>query len=519
MSERARRRVFGLAALPLPTAAESAAADRAARERAGVPERVLMENAGRAAALVVAALFRPGRVAVLAGGGNNGGDALVVARTLRTWGHAVTVFGAASRAPAAELAHGWDVTVATMSPEAARLDSAAVIVDGVLGTGTRGAPRAAAAEWIEAANASGRPIVALDLPSGVDATTGRVPGAAIRAAATVTFGWPKVGLLLHPARAHCGRLLAVEIGFPPLDAIDGAQAEAITPAWAAERLPARPPDAHKGTAGRLLILAGSAGMAGAAALAGVAARRAGAGLVRIASAEANRAILQSLVPEATFLDRTQLADADVGSMDGLAAGPGLGTDDVAWDALTAALAATGTLPMLLDADALNLLAREPDRLRALAGERPVVITPHPREMARLLAVETEAVTADAPAAAREAAARFGCTVLLKGQPSLIATPGTRLLVNTSGSSDLATGGMGDQLSGVIGAFLAAGLDARTAAGVGLFLSGRAADLCGLGRSLGPRDVSETFARALADPGARRPPRGLPFVTFDQPARW
>jgi NAD(P)H-hydrate epimerase len=261
-----RRRVWGLASLPLLTAAESAEADRAARERAGVPERVLMENAGRAAALVVASQFRPGRIAVLAGGGNNGGDALVFARTLRAWGKDVTVLGTAARPPSPELAHGWDVEVQKSEPDASAFAGADVVVDGILGTGTRGAPRAAAASWIEAANAAGRPIVALDLPSGVDATTGRVEGVAIRAAATVTFGWPKIGLLLHPARAHCGRLLAVEIGFPPLDAIGAAEAEAITPAWAAQRLPPRPPDAHKGTSGRLLIVAGSVGMAGAAAL-------------------------------------------------------------------------------------------------------------------------------------------------------------------------------------------------------------------------------------------------------------
>jgi NAD(P)H-hydrate epimerase len=526
MSERRRarrtagqRRVWGIAELPLLTAEESAAADRAARERAGIPERVLMENAGRAAALVLSVLHPRGRTVVLAGGGNNGGDALVLARSLRSWGREVTVVAAGSRPPLGALAHGHDVEVEQWPPDVSRLDAADVVVDGILGTGARGMPHGVAGEWIEAVNRSGRPVFALDLPSGVDATTGRVEGNAVRAAATVTFGWPKIGLLLHPARAHCGRLLAVEIGFPPLAGIGSARAAAITPAWAAARLPHRAPDAHKGTSGRLLVLAGGQGMAGAAALAADAGRRAGAGLVRIASVEANRAILQTLVPEATFVDRAGLADTEFEGMSALVAGPGLGTDEEARAALFAAFDAVGSVATLLDADAINLLAREPDRLRAVAAARPLVLTPHPREMGRLLGVETGEITRAAPAAARAAAERFGCVVVLKGQPSLIASPGAPLLVSTVGSSDVATGGMGDQLSGVIGAFLAAGLGPRAAAGVGLFFSGRAADMAAFGRSLGPRDVSRTLPRAFADAGELRSRTRLPFVTFDQPPRW
>lgn len=512
------RDVFGRALVPLLTAEESAAADREARERAGVPERVLMENAGRSAALVLGHIAPSGRVLVLAGAGHNGGDGLVLARTLRAWGRDVEVVAIGSQPPDAALAHGFPLDVRD-DDATDTLAAADVIVDAMLGTGARGAPRGGAAAWIEAANGSERPIVALDLPSGVDGTTGRIEGEAIRAVATVTFGWPKIGLLLHPARACCGRLIAVEIGFPPLDAIAAHGALAVTPAWAAARLRERPPDAHKGSAGSLLVLAGHHGMAGAAALAGESARRAGAGHVRIATVEANRAIVQMLVPEATFLDRDRLAETDLRGITGVVAGPGLGTDPDARDALAAALDVTGTSPVLLDADAINLLAREPEALHALCAARPVVLTPHPGEMGRLLHMATDEVTADAPAAARLAAERFGCAVLLKGQPSLVASPGQPLLVNTTGSSDVAAAGMGDQLAGIIGALLASGMGARDAAAAGLFYGSRAADLAALGRSLGPRDVAANLHLAFTDPGATASPSGFDFVTFDQPQRW
>jgi NAD(P)H-hydrate epimerase len=501
------------------TPEEAAALDAAARERHDVPERVLMESAGRAAALVLDRLFPRGRVAVAAGSGNNGGDALVVARVLSAWGRDVTVISAGAKHPDPALRHGFDVRVGDPDDEPAIFTAADVIVDGILGTGSRGAPREPAAGVIEAMNASGRPILALDLPSGVDAGSGDVEGLAVRAAVTVTFGWPKLGLMFHPARTRCGRLIAVEIGFPPLHAAGPDAALLITPDWAAERLPGRPPSAHKGTSGRLLMLAGTDGMAGAAVIAARAAQRAGVGLIHVASTAANRVILQTAVQEAIFADRSALAEWDSADAHALVAGPGIGTDDAAARALDAALDATPGVRTVLDADALNLFARTADRLGDIAQHRDLVITPHPGELGRLLDVPVAAIVDDPAAAAREAAARFGCSVLLKGQPSIVASPGQPLLVSSVGSSDVATAGMGDQLSGVIGAMLAAGLSAREAAGVALFYSGRAADLAGRGRSLGPADVSETLRDAFGRPGSRRNPTGLPFVIFDQPARW
>ena len=503
--------VFGRAGAWLVTAAQSRDADGRAVEEHDVPPGVLMENAGRAAALVLQRLFPAGRVAVLAGGGNNGGDAAVLARTLLVWGRDVLLVPAGD-VPSPTLRHGWDLPLA--GPEA--IISSGIIVDGLLGTGATGAPRGQVLELVRAANASGRPILSLDLPSGVDATTGKVPGEAVSATATVTFGWAKLGLLLHPARDHCGRLVVVDIGFPPIG--PDVAGEIITPGRTVPRLPRRAAAAHKGDSGRLLLLAGRPGMAGAAAIAGRAAARTGAGLVRIASSPENRVILQTLVPEATFVAYDDLPVHELQTMSALVAGPGLGTDANARTVLEAALAATAGRPALLDADALNLFADDAELLAGVARERPLLITPHPAELGRLLGRRTEEITTDAPAAATEAAERFGCVVLLKGQPSLVAERGRPLLVNAGGSSDVAVAGMGDQLAGVAGALLAAGLEPREAASAALFLSSRAADLAGRGRALGPGDVTDHLHAAFADPGPAASSLDLPFVTFDQPAR-
>jgi NAD(P)H-hydrate epimerase len=516
---RAGQGVFGREHVPLVTPREAAALDLAARERHAIHERVLMESAGRAAACVLDRIFPRGSVTAIAGPGNNGGDALVLARVLRAWGRNVRVVLAANKPPDPALLHGFDLALESADTAQDAIAAADVIVDGVLGTGARGAPRAPASTAIEAMNACGRPILALDLPSGVDAETGDVEGEAVRAAATVSFGWPKLGLMLHPARARVGRLLVVEIGFPPLHT-DGPDAAAlITPDWAVARLPRRPPSAHKGTSGRLLVLAGQEGMAGAAAIACRAAQRAGAGLVRVASAASNRVVLQSVVPEATFADRDALAADDLATMNAVVAGPGLGTGDEARRALEAALSLTRGRPTVLDADALNLFARVPESLRRLSAERDVVLTPHPMELSRLTGTAVQEILEDPVRAARTTARQFGCAVLLKGQPSLLASHKQPLLVNTTGSSDLAAAGMGDQLSGVIGAMLAAGCSARDGAALALFFAGRAADLAARGRSLSPADVSDHLARAFARPGAAAAPLGLPFVTFDQPPRW
>jgi ADP-dependent NAD(P)H-hydrate dehydratase / NAD(P)H-hydrate epimerase len=510
--------VYGSAVVPLPTAAEAAGADAAAHDRYGVAGRVLMESAGRAAALALHEALPFRRVAVLAGSGNNGGDGCVLARALHEWGSEVTLIEGGQAFPG-HLLHGIPIDVRRPSEAATVLAGADVIVDALLGTGARGTPRAGVAELIVAANAAGRPIVALDLPSGVDATTGKVHEPAITADLTISFGWPKLGLLLQPARQHCGRLVAVEIGFPPAVA-DDFRARALTPTWANATLPRRDPMAHKGTSGRVLLAAGSFGMGGAAIITARAAIAAGAGLVRVVTDPSNRPALHTAVPEAIVLAPEALGNDGAGDdSHALAAGPGLGTSEAGSAWLAAALNVTGDRPVVLDADALNLFAREPDELAALCAQRPVVLTPHAAELARLLGCETGDVTGDVVGAARAAADRFGGVVLVKGQPSVVAASDRPLGVGTTGSSDVATAGMGDHLTGVIVAMLAAGADAWDAAALGLFYSGRAADLAAHGRALTPTVTSRFLRRAFRDPGAMAPPPGMPFILFDQPLRW
>jgi ADP-dependent NAD(P)H-hydrate dehydratase / NAD(P)H-hydrate epimerase len=488
--------------LPLLTAGEMRAWDERAIGPVEIPERLLMESAGRAVARLVHASVPTGLVVGLVGRGNNGGDALVALRTLRAWGRDVLAVGPGAGEPRRELLHGW--AVPNGGDAGGALASASVVLDGLLGTGSSGAPRGEVAELIRRTAASGVPVVALDVPSGVDPTTGRVEGEAISADTTISFGAPKRGLLRFPGRERCGRLVVVEIGFPPLEPHEFAAA-VITDAWAAGRLPRVPPDAHKGSQGRLLLVAGRRGMAGAAVLAGTAALRAGAGLVVVLSDGAARLPVQAGLPEAVFRELgVDDVTAESASARAIVVGPGLGTDPEAADVLRTVLGA-GMVPILLDADALNLIAAEPASAAPLRG-RPALLTPHPAEMGRLLRRPTDDVLSEPFSAAEECAERFGCAVLLKGAPSLVAAPDRVTLVGVTGHSGVATGGMGDTLAGVAGAFLAAGVDPATAAALALHYAGRAAERAGLGRSLLPRDVSEHLPATLAAGwgGARYP---------------
>ncbi|HUF75451.1 MAG TPA: NAD(P)H-hydrate dehydratase [Longimicrobiales bacterium] len=519
-------RPFGRGVVPAPTAAESVELDRRAIEDQGVPQSVLMENAGRSAAAVLGRLFAPGPVVGVVGSGNNGGDALVLLRTLRAWGREVHAVLAADRPPGEDpLLHGWSLPI-TRDAEldgdgwSRLLGSAAVVVDGVLGTGVRGEPRERQAATIRHVNGSGRPVLALDVPSGIDATTGAVPGEAVAADVTVAFGAPKLGSLLHPARARVGRLVAVEIAFPPWQNGE-AGALIATPAWVRARLPRRGSDTHKKAVGCVLVIAGQPGMGGAAILTAKAAFRAGAGLVRVCSAPENRAAVQSALPEAIYVDGSDAGalEAALAESDAVAAGPGLGTGEAA-ERFLAAVAGGPRVPAVLDADALNAAAAGALDLAALGDGRPLLITPHPGEMSRLLepgAGSRASEPGDPAARARAAAERFACAVLLKGAPSVVAAPGAPLLVDTQSSSDLAVAGMGDALTGVCAALLAQGLGPRESGAAGLYLSGRAARLAGRGAGLVPSDVIRWLPEAMAEEADPVSDLDLPFVVFDADA--
>jgi hydroxyethylthiazole kinase-like uncharacterized protein yjeF len=464
---------FGAALVWLPTADEMAELDRSATESGAIPERALIESAGREIAHAVQRDFPAGRILALAGSGHNGADALVASRTLAAWGREVRALRCAAQPPKPDVLAGWPLELE--GPEAldALLTGDTVVLDGLLGTGVTGAPREPVASMIRSVNASGLPIVAVDGPSGADFTTGAVAGDCIKARTTVCLGWPNVGLMRYPARGYCGDLVAVEIGFPPPE--KPMSFRAITDGWVSRLFVPRPANAHKGHAGYLTIIAGQRGMAGAAVLAARGAVRAGAGIVRVVGDPANRDIVQKAAPETIFVewsDESTVREAVMWA-DALAVGPGLGSGRR--ELVQAALeeAALAGKPAVVDADGLNAWAGAANELAdRLPSES--LITPHPGELSRLIGRPIEEIVADGPIAASQASRALRCAVLLKGAPSWVADGEAPVRVSTSGDAALATGGVGDVLTGLIGAQLAVGLGAADAASVALHLSGVAA---------------------------------------------
>ena len=457
----------------LPTAEEMAALDRRAVASGSTTERTLIEAAGREVARQLQERWPRGPVVGLLGSGHNGADGMVALRTLRAWGREVRAVACGSGPPEPDVSGGWDVPLRPRDELGETCRGAAVLVDGILGTGVTGAPREPQADAIEAANATGIPVVAVDGPSGVDFTSGRVPGASIDATLTVSLGWPKLGLLLHPARQRCGELVAVEIGFPPPG--EGMTARAVTARWVRDLLERRPPDAHKGRAGYLAVVAGQEGMAGASVLAARAAARGGAGIVRVVGAPGNRTVVQGAVPDALFTpwDREEEVDGAVAWCHALAVGPGLGTGGERRGLVDRLLDARGERPVLLDADGLNVWEGRSGELAGRLGPGDL-LTPHPGELARLTGSNVEAITADPAGAAREAAASLGGTVLLKGAPSVVAPPEGPVRIAATAGPEVASGGSGDVLTGLAGAYLATGMAAADAAAAALLVSGLAA---------------------------------------------
>ena len=539
-------RPFARSRVWAPTATEAAAFDRAAIERQGVPQAALMECAGRSAAEILGRLFPQGEVLAFIGAGNNGGDGLVMLRTLHAWGRSVRAVLVADRDHRADgqepggqagdhtplgqedLLRGWHIPFEKddgLGHDSGHLDTvlraASVMVDGILGTGISGAPRDRQARAIRAINRSERPVFALDTPSGVNGDTGEIAGEAVNADVTVAFGWPKLGTLLQPGRSRVGRLIAVEIGFPPVPD-QGFGAAATTPAWAAENWPRREPDAHKNSVGTLLLVAGRPGMAGAAVMAARAALRAGVGLLRVVSSSENRSIIQESVPEAIFVpseDVDAVREAAAASQ-AVGAGPGLGNGAEVGELLATVLEVSGGLPTVLDADALNLASSGAGPgVAEWAADRPVLVTPHLGEMERLSGVTGDLIEDDRMGAARDLARTTGATVLLKGLPSIVVPPQGICLVDTMASSDLAAGGMGDVLAGVAASLLAQGVGPDEAGALALYGTGRAAARAALGPSLTPSDVIEQLPVVWTEEGPGESDLDHPFVIFDQdPAR-
>jgi len=477
------------------TSAQIAELDRRATEEYGIPVPRLMEAAGRRVAQAARELLGGARgpVVVLVGKGNNGGDGLVAARHLAAAGTAVTALlvapeseyaGEAGRTLAEAKASGVEVRLA--APEALQepLGEAALIVDALFGTGFRGPARGLAAEVIRAANLAGRPILAVDVPSGLDADSGRAEGPAIRAAATVTMGLPKVGLLVYPGADLAGAIYVADIGYPGVLADDASiRTHLVTPDMVRARIPARPRDSHKGTYGRTLVVAGSVGFTGAAVLAALGALRAGAGLVTLGVPADAYPVIASHVVEAMptplpardgalSTEARARIDELVALSEAVAVGPGLSTAPGV-RAVVEGLLQAGR-PLVIDADGLNVLAGRADVLRTAAG--PLVITPHPGELARLLGKPTAEITRDRLGEARRAAGEFRCVVVLKSASTVVATPDGDAYIVRAGNPGMATGGMGDVLTGAIASLIGQGVPPTDAAWVGAYLHGLAADL-------------------------------------------
>jgi ADP-dependent NAD(P)H-hydrate dehydratase / NAD(P)H-hydrate epimerase len=467
---------------PLFEAAEMRAADAWAIEEQGVPSLDLMERAGTGLARVTAAAAHPGPVRVVIGKGNNGGDGLVVARLLREDGREVDVLSTAalddlSGDPAANLER-----LPGDPPEAfdpGRLEGSGCIVDALLGTGFEGEPREPVAGAIAAINAQDAPIVACDVPSGVNATTGEVEGDAVRAAATATFHGSKIGLHVAPGAIHAGEVEVVEIGIPR-GAPTGERAGLI-----AERalglFPHRTREGSKFTSGVVVIAGGSAGLTGAPTMAARSAQRAGAGYVQVAVPRpAQQAVdLRLLEQMSRGLPDEDGAHTPAGvdvveemaeRADCVVLGPGLGRSEPALE-FARLVARTVGVPLLIDADGLNAHAGVLESLRDRAA--PTVLTPHEGELGRLLEVESGEVRAHRLAHAREAAERSGAILLLKGDDTIVALPGGPEAISPGGTPALATAGTGDVLSGLIGALLAKGLGPLEAASLGTIAHVRA----------------------------------------------
>ena len=462
------------------TAAQSRALDRCAIDRHGIAGFRLMARAARASfAALMARWPEPASVQVLCGTGNNGGDGFLIAELARARGIEVLVqqLGDADKIGGDALLarrHALAAGVVMRPFEAAALGGAGVVVDAMLGTGLGGDVRGAYRDAIAAVNACAAPVLAVDVPSGLCSDTGRVLGEAVRADLTVSFIGLKRGLFTLAAPDHCG-----EVQFAALEVPQAVYSEVPPDCYRLdlerllEQQPARPASAHKGLYGTVLVVGGDHGMAGAAAMAGEAALRTGAGLVRIATRPGHVAAIVSRAPElmAFGVDSGQELAPLIAGADVLVVGPGLGQSAWSEQLFQAALASAG--PMLLDADGLNLLSRKGAAGIDLAEK--CVLTPHPGEAARLLGMTTAGVQADRFAAARSLVQRFGAVAVLKGNGSLIGG-GDRLLLSDYGNPGMASGGMGDVLSGVIGSFMAQGLEPLEAAALGVCLHGAAADL-------------------------------------------
>ncbi|MBI4950091.1 MAG: NAD(P)H-hydrate dehydratase [Deltaproteobacteria bacterium] len=475
--------------------------DRRAVVDYGIEPIQLMENAGQGVAdavLRALAAFTSKRVSVLVGRGNNGGDGFVAARKLKNAGVEATVF-ALSRVEdlkndalsnAKEWARMGGETAVISTPEDLEnskpaLRHSSIIVDAIFGTGLRSEVEGLAASVIDFVNGLDKMIVAVDIPSGIDAGSGRVLGRSIRASFTVTMALPKVGLVLYPGRDYAGPFEVVDIGAPRALIDDPSiRYNLITAEMLRGFLKPRRADTHKATYGHLLVLAGSPGMTGAAYMTAMAAMRTGAGLVTVGVPQSLHDIMEAKTVEAMTAGLPETTDKALGLVSwprvrellrdkaALVIGPGVGNRNDIY-LLIEKIASGIECPLLIDADGLNAISGDVSFLKSMKA--PVVLTPHPGEMARLLKTTVKDVQADRVASALKLSALTGGTVVLKGASTVIAGTDGQIYINTTGNAGLATAGTGDILAGMIGALLAEGYSPVEASIAGVHIHGLAGD--------------------------------------------
>ncbi len=466
--------------------------DRTAVANLGLSVEILMENAGHAVCEAVKREFgiRDRRFTIVCGAGNNGGDGFAAARLLRSMGADVRVTlladesdisGAARANLHAAVLCGVTVQRLVTADELYLGRSSDVVIDAIFGTGLSRSPEGLHAEVIERLNRAAMPVLAVDIPSGVNGDTGMTPGPAVKATCTVALGLPKRGNLLCPGRELCGRLHVSHISFPPslYNAVGDMVAGELTP------LPDRPLESHKGVFGDVLFVAGARSYLGAPYLAAMSFLKAGGGYARLAAPESLAALLGTNACEAVMVPLQEtvggssaLANLDVlrdlsDRVDMMVIGPGVSLEQETQE-LVRMLVSSVSVPVLVDGDGLTAVAGDPACLQRRTA--PTVLTPHAGEMARLLKTTPEVVQRDRVAAVQKATEELRAVVVLKGASTIVGSPGDSMYLNLSGNPGMATAGCGDVLSGTIAAMYGAGLDLRSAVDAGVFIHGVSGDL-------------------------------------------
>jgi NAD(P)H-hydrate epimerase len=525
----------------IATAGEMRKLDHSTIHEVGIPGLVLMENAGRSLVQIILDRFFPLRgknICIFAGRGNNGGDGFVAARYLHKEGCSVCVYLLSpTHLVAGDARINLEICQKLHIPIVEVLESqdaenhksdwlqADLIVDALLGTGLNAEVRGLYAEVIQVINQLRAPKVAVDIPSGLDSDRGVPLGTCIKADLTITFGLPKLGQVIYPGREYVGDLHVVDISIPWQVIIAQELQHALLESHELTLPAPRKADSHKGHFGHLLVVAGSPGKTGAAAMASEAAVRVGAGLVTLGVPKSLNPILEVKLTEVMTEPLAENVDGVLGpealkgllkimeSKTALALGPGLSTLEGPSE-LICELLLTSSIPVVIDADGLTIVAKNPDVLKR--AKCPLILTPHPGEMARLMGISVPQVQADRVGVSRLLAQEFGVIAVLKGAATLVALPDGHLFVNPTGNPGMATGGMGDILTGLIGGLLAQGVEPAEAAKSAVFMHGLAGDRCA--QKWGPAgylatDLLPEIPSLLAELGEkRRPQRPTVFLT-------